>query len=367
MRVEIMTTTASEQYQTLQTIWPKWHAVATSSGLTDRKRAENAVLRLYEFYRLPNPAITWIASIRHLPEETIGTPIISHIRETLIHSVWHRLTQPHWVCTQIGYNPHDGSFRLPANKLILTGRSNVFPRTGRRPLWLSRALNMISQFDVDALAIHDLAAHSEIRADRATQTLGRIVGDLVESCFAALLFEETCLLIEKPRKLAFNAALQLSAQGDTAFEAGTLILYCANGQIVGNNTAPQVNFSTIFHTSRQHRLALIEYIGWETLLAIMESNNRARLISRDTYGKLYHLDCGTQRFTVVQVVNKSREPDGSYRRYVIPVDGQCRPLPDPNDPRQSMGAPQALTPLNAVASTFGMTGHRYAAILGKES
>ena len=70
--------------------------------------------------------------------------------------------------------------------------------------------------------------------------------------------------------------------------------------------------------------------------------------------------CGVHTFNVVKVKNKTEKTDGSYRTYVIPVDSMCRPLPDPNNPRSGFGAPQAPTALNAVASTFGMTGSEYA-------
>ncbi len=66
--------------------------------------------------------------------------------------------------------------------------------------------------------------------------------------------------------------------------------------------------------------------------------------------------------TIVEVVNRSPEPDGTFRHYWLQVDAQCRPIL-----RNGFGLPQALTALNAVASTFAMTGEAYAKTLGDES
>ena len=67
---------------------------------------------------------------------------------------------------------------------------------------------------------------------------------------------------------------------------------------------------------------------------------------------------------VLEVVNRSPEPDGSFRHYMLPVAPNCEPLPDGDG---ELGEPQALTALNAVASTFGMRGEDYARVVAGES
>ena len=69
----------------------------------------------------------------------------------------------------------------------------------------------------------------------------------------------------------------------------------------------------------------------------------------------------------LRVVNRSPEPDGSFRNYVLPVDSQLRPIPDPAKPDENFGEPQNLTTLNAVASTWGLTGKVYKEMLSAES
>ena len=45
----------------------------------------------------------------------------------------------------------------------------------------------------------------------------------------------------------------------------------------------------------------------------------------------------------------------------------CEPLPDPDDAAGILGEPQRLTALNAVASTFGLRGEKYARVVAAES
>jgi len=58
----------------------------------------------------------------------------------------------------------------------------------------------------------------------------------------------------------------------------------------------------------------------------------------------------------LEVINRSPEPDGSFRRYVLAVHPECRPILSDHG---GFGEAQPLTALNAVAASFGMTGDAY--------
>ena len=109
---------------------------------------------------------------------------------------------------------------------------------------------------------------------------------------------------------------------------------------------------------------MIERFGWDKYAA----ECGAEIVDHDErWRTLYRRTTGTEPIVFVRVTNRSPEPDGSFRQYVLRVHPECCPLPDPADPGGDFGEPQALTALNAVASTFGLTGAEYAEMLGAES
>jgi hypothetical protein len=59
---------------------------------------------------------------------------------------------------------------------------------------------------------------------------------------------------------------------------------------------------------------------------------------------------------MVEVVNHSPAPDGSYRHFFLQVHPELRSILGDG----SLGAPQEFTARNAVASTFGFSGAEYA-------
>lgn len=85
----------------------------------------------------------------------------------------------------------------------------------------------------------------------------------------------------------------------------------------------------------------------------------AQEIHRDEFGVLYRkADWLLGDMMVVEVANSTPESDGSFRKYVLRVNRDLRPMRLENG-RYVYGEPQALTARNAVASTFGMRGEDY--------
>lgn len=88
-----------------------------------------------------------------------------------------------------------------------------------------------------------------------------------------------------------------------------------------------------------------------------------RLIDESKWGRLWLLtsryvpghEQARREYLVVEVQNSTAEPDGSYKTYWLRVDIDCRPLLDD----RSVGMIQTQTALNAIASTFGLTGEEY--------
>jgi hypothetical protein len=356
--------TAAQQHQMLGDIWPKWLAVATSTTGASL-RAEQAAAQIYKCCGHPRPNIRWIDSLRTLSAfpASLVPPFSGHIRDRLIFSGWHQLANPTWSCGQIGYDRRTGRFQVGFNNRLVTSRTRM--QDSRRPGWLINATNIVSQFDADALAVHELATKVGY-VDSGIDELAAQVANLITHCFGAIMFEDHCLLLPKPSKVMLNPIGQLHAQREPAFVLGNLTVFAVNGEVLSVNRHPPRAADLGLWVSARRRARVIEYLGWEECFKELTKFNVERL-DTSKYGTLYRFIFPNQIILAVRVKNRTKEPDGTYRHYVIPVDAQCRPLPDPNRPEQLFGAPQELTALNAVASTFYMTGAEYAATLGAES
>jgi hypothetical protein len=81
----------------------------------------------------------------------------------------------------------------------------------------------------------------------------------------------------------------------------------------------------------------------------------ARRLAEDEFGALYRTEIpGDEPLVMVKVLNSTPEADGSSKPYFLRVHPEMRLLTS-----DGLGDPQRATPLNAIASTFGMTGEQY--------
>ena len=87
---------------------------------------------------------------------------------------------------------------------------------------------------------------------------------------------------------------------------------------------------------------------------ILDSGSKE--IHRDDFGIVRRKDIpGDEPLVMVQVVNSTPEPDGTFKDYFLRVHPDLRPLLT----NQQFGDPQEITGRNAVASTFGLRGEEY--------
>ena len=100
------------------------------------------------------------------------------------------------------------------------------------------------------------------------------------------------------------------------------------------------------------RRVLVERYGLSRYLL----DSGAKQLAADEFGELYRTELpDDEPLVMVKVLNSTPEPDGSKKPYFLRVHHECRPmLPD-----GELGEAQKPTALNAVASTFGMTGKQY--------
>lgn len=249
-----------------------------------------------------------------------------------------------------------------ANRLRLSLQPN-----GRFPggLWLAPELLMLVRLHQFCIRELDLPLTSNAVVVERLDALDTIL----RSCAVCYTYAGLAIACERP------LAIQLDAQQRLHHETAPAVrwrdgwtLYAAHGVAYPAWLVEQPDWLSLEGIIRQVdpdlQLLMIERFGWDRFA---EQYPGTVLDDHPRWGTLHLAHVGHHRVVFVRVVNRSPEPDGSFRRHTLPVDELLRPLPDPRGPLQRLGRPQKLTARNAVASTFGMTGAQYEKILGEEA
>jgi hypothetical protein len=141
-----------------------------------------------------------------------------------------------------------------------------------------------------------------------------------------------------------------------ALESDLENLYFWHGVMVPAFAVTKPEWITLKHIQDENnaevRRVLIERYGLSRYLL----DSGAKRIAEDEFGEVYSTEIlGDESLVMVKVMNSTPEPDGSFKPYFLRVNPELRPLLK----NGQMGEPQKITALNAVASTFGMTGEQY--------
>jgi len=188
---------------------------------------------------------------------------------------------------------------------------------------------------------------------------------VARACGAVYPFADLCIVTDRPEVIARDEIGRLHAQDGPALRyRDGYALYAVHGVRVPHDVIEEPASVTVeridAEPNSEVRRVMVERYGLERY--IRESG--AELIDEDTdiHGlprRLWQKGHGENAIVSVEVQNSSLEPDGSRRTYFLMVDADLRPIPDPEDPDDDWGEPQAMTCVNAVASTFGMGGDEY--------
>lgn len=375
--------------RTLAEVWQSWLGEVRKTKTADRPAAEIAVYELYRLLHRSEPTINWANSPNSIKGDLVtGCMPLTGLREMLFFDAWHRLKAPEILTRPLGYNEETGGFRMLENYSVVwrTARPSGVPRNQARPIWMRNLNNLLTHFNAVEMAVWEYASEGD-RQSRTTQ-IGQAVQQVLQACHGMVMFTDACILLERPRAIHFDEAGLLSSNTSPALEwrDRKTKIYAVNGTAL---TPDSVNFLERFVEAERkvgdhywfrltnmrnaaERVALIELIGWDKFLDLARQVPRnvgttVVRVSQDQYGELWQIICGNQTLMLLRVVDKSPNEEGKFQTYVIPVDPLLRPLPNPRDPRGMMGQRQHPTALNAVASTFGMTGLEYKRMLGDES
>lgn len=244
-------------------------------------------------------------------------------------------------------------------------RSILYRDAQPRPLWgLGRELVAVSSFGVRRNAEISPISYAIDEMHFSPGELAEQIELLIawtRCAHGIFAFENVCLVVERPLFLHLDEQGRLhSAYGAAVGYADGYSLYSWHGVTLQTNQSwiidhpERISVEGIDETPNlEIKRIMLERFGIERYLM----SGDAQLLHSDDYGRLYRktLKRTALQITMVQVINSTPEPDGSFRNYFLEVHPELRPLRGPGD----VGEPQRLTARNAVASTFGLCGEEF--------
>ncbi len=254
---------------------------------------------------------------------------------------------------------------LTRDRWLAQVRRVLYRESAPRPQWnLGRELQPVSSFGVRRNAEIAPISYAIKELQFSTGELHEQIDSLIDWTRCAhgiFAFENVCLVVERPLFLHLDEQGRLhSARGPAVGYADGYGIYSWHGVSLQSGQSWLVDHPeriTVEAVDRTRNLEvqriMLERFGVEQYLL----NGGAKLVHADEFGKLYQktLHATAMRITMVQVINSTPEPDGSYRNYFLEVHPELRPLKGPSD----IGEPQLLTARNAIASTFGLRGEEF--------
>ena len=198
-------------------------------------------------------------------------------------------------------------------------------------------------------------------------SLDRRFLDTVERCGLFWTLDGLCFAAERPSYFNWDEAGQLHCDvgPSLAYPSGWSWWHWHEVRVAQNVIeAPETIAVTAIHAagSQARRIMLERYRAGEPVsgIAAYLHDSGAQLVDHDpAFGTLWQIDADAAApILMLEVENRSPEPDGTYRHFLLRVAPELRPLR-----RGGFGRWQFPTARNAVASTFGLTGAEYAPLI----
>lgn len=334
----------------------KWQGYFVDTAPANRKSAEAVVPSLYEFLDLKPPRhIKWwigapLALFREI-EKAGATPIA----RSRIWQAYHQRVSDDEIASRIGRR----AFSKLRARLFLPNPGWVTEIAPSASVHFGQMAEITTQLPFYDFCRSVGGVRRETEALVPAIKMAKLVGGVVVT-------PTTCYLMERWKHLALNQqGLPHSVTGPAISYRGA-DLYAYHGRfdemlavIFKHAKAGKLTFTEIVHAKRHYlRDFMIEVYGGgrannglEKLVADWNSlcsEPNASIIDHDPkIGTLHHVHFGELVVAVMEVVNSTPEPDGSYRLYWLRVP------------------PQFKSARTAIAWTFRMPGKFYAPV--KES
>jgi len=305
----------------------KWTDIGLCTKPANRELAEEGVREAYRNAGLDEPKIVWCDSplsmaltrsvIKQFAE---GIDIGAGVRASVWDSVWDSVRDSVWVSVRASV------------------RASVY-----------------GQHDANWLAFYDF--FSEVCGlEKQTKKLTGL-WKVAKNAGWFLPHEKICWISERHTVVSKDDAGQLhNESGPAVLYPDGFAIYKIHGVTVPAfviENSEQITVDVIeAEQNSEVRRCMIDRYGRGKYL----KDTGAQVIHQDDWGTLYRKDIpGPEPMVFVGVINSTPEPDGSFNDYFLRVHPELRPITN----NRIVGGPQKLTALNAVASTFGLTGEEY--------
>lgn len=356
-----------EQTTHIDGIANRWITVGRSAGPTDRSVCEQAVLLAYKVAKLPlpcdesgEPCIMWVTDPKAGMAKAARFVILDRYLE------------------QNKFNWSDNKPPKVAHLDLRRDVEQVFTLLGlpdptREQCNEQRQTACYGQHDVYWCAFYEAMEYLKPDAlGRDTETNQCVLDGLIAmtACGWWWPFDKGVILCERPVEAHFDDQGRLSNRNGPAmrFPSG-YSLWIVNGVQIrptwGDNGEAgrrviEREMTVQDITGEQNsevRRIMTELYGEAKFIQDLG----AKPLDKSEHGTLYRVEVpDDEPLVMVRVEDSTPKPDGEREIYWLKVHPELRPLlGNDGNGRPLFGEPQALTALNAIASTAGLTGPEY--------
>jgi hypothetical protein len=322
-----------EQESLKEVVIQRWSAIGTDASPANRPAAEAAVIEAYKAQGFAPPTrFVWASS----PAQ--GVELAAR------------------------YTNDDDLLDLPGMEKPKRGYKPYKPTDDERVRQLYTCC--YGQHDAGWLSYFDLCRKAGKPVEKYNPLL-----DIAENAGWYWPFPELCILTERPNQFHMDVTKRLhNADGPAMGWADGLGIYAWHGQVLADGDEWPITEKDKITPERiqkdqnveLRRIAMTQY-GEGYIEAI-----GAKALDMMDDAVLYQVPPidGEEPLTMVRVLNSTPEHDGSQKPYWLRVHPELRPIREvgkneDGSPRFAFGDPQEMRAINAVASTFGLTGKEY--------
>jgi len=377
--------------EALLPVWrDRWIKIGLCTEPADRARAEAALTAAYRHAKLKPPRFVWCgsplsmaltravvdkiladkkigASVGDSVRDSVGASVWDSVRDSVRASVWDSVGDSVWasvwdsVRASVGDSVRDSVWDSVRDSVGDSVRASVRDSV-RASVWASVVASVgdsvgdsgYGQHDANWLAFYDFFRHLGLRKETAAL---EPLTELAQAANWFLPHRGICWVSERHSVVMQDERARLHClTGPAVKYPDGFAIYAVHGVKVPRWIIDQpetINVKSIDgEANAEIRRVMVDRYG----LARYIRDSGAKVIDHEEgIGTLYRKDeADDSPIMMVEVVNSTPEPDGSFKRYMLDVSGAGERLIDDRPSRKGKQTARA-----AVAATFGLRASQY--------